>query len=116
MPLDSLGGGGGRHNPIAEIYGAAHRARGAGDSASTSVPGNSDRSRPNAIIENDILFKAIANWDHICRFHSITPASLCRVAAAPIALSLPISSTQYNGARSNKRADSGAPTNSRKRG
>ena len=101
---------------MADIYGAARRARGAGDSASTSAPGNTDRSRANAIIENNILFKAIANWDNICRFDNITPASLCKVAAATIALSLPISSTQYNGGRSNSHADSGAPTNSKKRG
>ena len=106
------------HNPMADIhvYGAARCARGAGSRASTSAPGNNDRSRPNAINENDILFKAIANWDSICRFDNITPASLCKVAATTIALSLPISSTQYDGARSNSRADSGAPTNYRKRG
>ena len=58
---------------MADICGAARRTRGAGDRASTSAPGNTDRSRPNAIIENDILFKAIANWDNICRFDSINP-------------------------------------------
>ena len=101
---------------MADIYGAARCARGAGAKASTSAPGNNDRSRPKAIIENDILFKAIANWDNTCRFDNITPASLCKVAAATIAPSLPSSSTQYDGARSSSRADSGAPTNSRKRG
>ena len=80
------------------------------------LPGNNDRSRPKPIIENDILFKAIANWDNICRFDNITPASLCKVAAATIAPSLPSFFTQYDGARSSSHADSGAPTNSRNHG
>ena len=59
---------------MADIYGAARCARGAGATAPTSAPGNNDHWRPKAIIENDILFKAIANWDSICRFDIITPA------------------------------------------
>ena len=75
-----------------------------------------DRTRPKAIIENDILFIAIANCDNICRFDNMTPASRCRLMAAAIACSLPSSSAQNDGEQSSSRADSGAPTNSRKRG
>ena len=75
---------------ICDIYDAAQTARGTGAKASTSALGNNDQPRPKAIIENDILFIAIANWDSICRFDNMTPASRCKLTAAAIACSLPI--------------------------
>ena len=106
----------GCHRPMADIYDAARAARGAGDKSSTSVLGNNDCSMPRAIIENDILYNAVANWDNIWRFDNMTPASRWRMMAAASALSLPSWSTQNVGEQSSRRADSGAPTNSRNRG
>ena len=106
----------GRHKPMADIYDATRAACGAGDKSSTSTLGNNDCPRPKAIMENDILFIAIANCDSICIFDNITPASRCRLIAAAIACSLPNWSTQNVGEQSRSRADSGAPTSSRNRG
>ena len=56
---------------MADIYDAARAAR--GTKSFTSTFGNNDCPRPKAIMENVILFIAIANWDSICRFDNITP-------------------------------------------
>ena len=104
------------HKPMADIYDAARVVRGAVAKSSTSTFGNNDCPRPKAIMENDILFIAIANCDNICRFDNITPASRCRLMAAAIACSWSNLSTQNVGEQSSSRADSGAPTSSRNRG
>ena len=87
-----------------------------GDTAYIALAGYCSWPKASRITSDDIRLNEVTNWPKTCKFVIMIPASCCNWSAADTASSWFMWWSQYPGERLSRRADSGAPTYSKKRG